>query len=528
MNFRKKTAIVLVLIISLSVSSFTYRAHATDWFAAAKLTMDIVAKAIAKGVFTALTNQILQKVQTGGEGGGTAFIQNWRDFQTSSQYRGENVFRAILSNTTLCPYFDKDLKRLFGATTVVPIDRNSARTGNLDPFDLRAKCTLPSNFNILNYQKDFSGNGGWEAWSRLLEPQNNYYGTLFRSLDEVARQRNLEETKATNQAVAGGGYTGISGECKISGLNGKCLFSGNTKTPGSTLKDSVSSVFDTNLKFFTTVDGASGLITAFTTILVNKLFDLGGSSNTDDPDSSEIDFATSYKNEFCSADDNMSTDPTALFIRREHLRAFEMFPPEENINSTNATNDNDVGKSYCKDKYDIDNNRLPYTRCVQACNQAVGLVAGNDLISHVPPGRAWFDSVSGVFPPDGSSGGDGGQGAPPPADAGTKHGNHKDEVIAAKASVLADGIALDTDCNIFEITKRAARAISGAGVLSKPSGRNCNSFAVDIIAFSDGYIYDDLIGSDPGGALTPTWNQTGCATSGGGIPGTCPDRYRAP
>ncbi len=123
----------------------------------------------------------------------------------------------------------------------------------------------------------------------------------------------------------------------------------------------------------------------------------------------------------------------------------------------------------------------------------------------------------------------------PPADAATKHGNHVAEITAAKAQLAAPPQNMtwipgtsNYECNRFEITRLAAQMIGGgAGLLSKTSGTNCQGFSVDIIAFPDGYIYDAVGGSSGDGA-NPMWNPVGCVTSGGGIPGTCPDRYRAP
>ena len=121
------------------------------------------------------------------------------------------------------------------------------------------------------------------------------------------------------------------------------------------------------------------------------------------------------------------------------------------------------------------------------------------------------------------------EGADPPADADTKHGNHTAEVAAAKQELIDEGKVFPKpgatdECFRFEIVERAVPKISGAGFLDKPGGTNCKGFAVDIIAFSDGYIYDVLVGSGDGSE--PAWNPTGCGPVGGD--GTCSERYRSP
>lgn len=80
------------------------------------------------------------------------------------------------------------------------------------------------------------------------------------------------------------------------------------------------------------------------------------------------------------------------------------------------------------------------------------------------------------------------------------------EVVASvKADLVARGVSLVDSCGGFQITKRVAWRLraTGAGLLSKPSGNQCDGYAVDIIAYSDGRIVDIL--TDAGGQNGPTW-----------------------
>ena len=79
-------------------------------------------------------------------------------------------------------------------------------------------------------------------------------------------------------------------------------------------------------------------------------------------------------------------------------------------------------------------------------------------------------------------------------------------VAEVKAQLQARGVDLTGPCGAFAITKRVAWGLraTGAGLLSKPSGNNCEGFAVDIIAFPTGLIVDIL--GDAGNANTPSWN----------------------
>jgi hypothetical protein len=92
-----------------------------------------------------------------------------------------------------------------------------------------------------------------------------------------------------------------------------------------------------------------------------------------------------------------------------------------------------------------------------------------------------------------------------PADALSKHPDQSNIISQVKNDLISRGIDLSGPCGAFEITKRAAWILrsSGAGLLSKPSGNNCQGFSVDVIVYSDGYAYDIL--SDSGGNNGPTW-----------------------
>ncbi len=538
MVFKTKIA-VIVLTLSFVGGPLVYTAYATDWFAAMKFGLDIAAKAVAQGAFRTLSQRVFNKIEGGGINGGALFVQDWREFQLNSQYRGEDVFRSVLKKSKLCGYFGNELEKLFDANKAPDIPQILTRVDGFDSFQVKTGCTMPSNFNMTNYQKDFAGNGGWEAWNRLLEPQNNFYGTLFMSLDEAAKQRGIESSAAVNEALSGEGFTGVR-DCLTKGTGASaCALLGKIKTPGGTLGKQVSSVFDSNLKFYTTADAASIAIATFTEFFINKLLDQGfdtkkstyksgDSGDNTGPGFDREEIENTYKNEFCTVGDNLSTVPTARYIFNNHIAAYRMFPPEEALGSTKATDDNDVGKSYCKWAYDKDDNKDPYTRCIRACYQKLGLAPGNNLIgpTYISPTGAWWDD-------GGAPGGGEEEGPPAPADAKTKHGDHTAEVQAAKDELIAEGKKFPdpnatNECYRFEIVKRAAPKIDGAGFLSKPGGNNCNGFSVDIIAFPDGYIYD-VIGDDSssgGDGSKPSWHATGCGPITGN--GTCPERYRAP
>jgi len=298
----KKSLIIVVVISVLLLSSAApvYQAKALDgggsWAMAISYNLkeygfDTVARVIARSLFQKTVVGIINKIQTGGRTGGPAFVQNWRNFQTNAQYRGEDVFRAILANTETCGYLGGGIKNIFGANRRLPLTGQNIRVGNFDPFTLRAKCTLPTGWDPVKYRQNFAANGGWEAWSRLLEPQNNYYGLLFMSLDEANRQRAVEESSDIYEATSGGGYTSIRGACQDQVVPGggptqpasaRCTFLGEVFTPADLLGKSAASTIDRELGWLTSSDELSEVIIDITLALANRLTNLGSAKTRSD------------------------------------------------------------------------------------------------------------------------------------------------------------------------------------------------------------------------------------------------------
>lgn len=501
MVFRKKL-IVIILVASLLESSLAFKTQATDWFAAFRFTADSIAKAAAQGAFKALTNRILRKIQTGGLNGGALFVRDWRDFQLQGQYRGEDIWRGILyfaanGDGSIPPLICDYIKNSSAFKSLQPREIKNAgilalsrRVDSLQEFITASKCNSSVNEKYDIFIKNFNQGGGWDTWGKLLQPQNNIYGIIEMASDELVKQRKIEESATINEARAGSGYTAIRDCLTQTQGTSTCSILGKIKTPGSTLGQQVASIFDTNLKFYTTADAASLAIAVLTEFATNKLFDGLADADTND-NGSAINFDSSYKTEFCSADDNMSW-VAANYVLINYPAAAAAFPPEEGFDDDR---DHDVGKSYCKNNFNIDDNRSPYMRCVQACEKAVGLI-GNDI--SVPP----FIDIP--VPPGGGSGG-GLTCAEVPTALACSAPNHTDIVANVKNYVVSQGISISGVCGAFEITKRVAWALrgEGTGLMATNHSGNCNGLAAGLISYTDGSEVDIL--GDEGGANSPQW-----------------------
>ena len=248
---------------------------------------DLVARCTARGVFNSMVSNALNIIRTNGRDGGPTFIQNWRNFVTSSQYRGEDVFRVLLGNTQLCPDFGVILQNQFGVSTTggnfptIPLGQNT-RVGDLDPFARRARCTMPTGWSILNYTQDFINNGGWEALIRLAEPQNNPYGVFVMSLDELETQRGLEQELDVLETT-GHGFTSRRGgnsteSCLLAGANGQCIVYNDVLTPGSILQQNVNNTFNQEYAWVTNTDELQEIIASLINQVLNRLLNLADSN----------------------------------------------------------------------------------------------------------------------------------------------------------------------------------------------------------------------------------------------------------
>ncbi len=252
--------------------------HST--FTEKEFVEDIIARCLAREILAVMGKNITNIARLGGRNGGPAWVRNWRNFQMDAQYRGEDIFRGVLNSTNLCGYFGDDLKGLFGATETVDLTSILTRVSDLDSFQVKAGCTLPDNFDFNAYKNDFSGNGGWEAWSNLLEPQNNFYGSLFVSLDEADKQRAVEESTDLNEAGPTG-FTSIRGQgatknCLISSPSnsGRCLIYKDILTPGNIISGAVLGGIESELQWIASTDELNEIVASGINIVLSRLLNL--------------------------------------------------------------------------------------------------------------------------------------------------------------------------------------------------------------------------------------------------------------
>jgi len=97
-------------------------------------------------------------------------------------------------------------------------------------------------------------------------------------------------------------------------------------------------------------------------------------------------------------------------------------------------------------------------------------------------------------------------GDPAPVEWGPPPSPTQGYVAAVKAQLEREGVDLANACGAFAITSRVAWGLRrlGYGLLSKPSGNNCQRFATDVIVAPNRHDIVDLLG-DGGGDNIPGW-----------------------
>ncbi len=245
---------------------------------------DIISRCLARAIMNGISGNITNIARTSGRDGGPTFIKNWNNFETKAQYRGENIFRAELSTAKLCEYLSDDVKKSFGVDPKkkTAITGQNTRVDSLQSFGLKTNCTLPAGFTQEKYQQDFAANGGWDAFVRLQEPQNNAWGLSALSHDEILKQRALAVSADKNQAIANNGQLGVSGRgkndsCLVKGPAGDCIIYKDIKTPGSYIAANLQASVVAEYQWLTSAQGIGTIVANSTEVLLNRLLDFGNS-----------------------------------------------------------------------------------------------------------------------------------------------------------------------------------------------------------------------------------------------------------
>ena len=304
---------------------------------------EFIISPLVRTIANSLENKVVNQVNKALgkiDGKTPSYITNWRNYILESEARGNDVFRAVLADTKLCPYFKNDLITSLGAekstgailgATVrkavagqnAVVYQNQLSVPGMPSFQQTANCTLPSSFNQKTFQNDFTKGGGWTTWNQLIQPQNNFFGAYSLALGEQSKQTATEKQAAQDSSLAGSGFKGqkLGADNKASptGCTGvslpgqlpsqdalligrtsagvRCAFLGEEVTPAKILGESAANTLDTKIGRVGTAayltDIILSVIGGVIQGLSDKLTNFGGKSSYGTPATPEAGFGKS-------------------------------------------------------------------------------------------------------------------------------------------------------------------------------------------------------------------------------------------
>ncbi|MBI2020995.1 hypothetical protein HYS99_00590 [Candidatus Giovannonibacteria bacterium] len=228
-----------------------------------------IAWGIAKMMIHQLTQQIVQLIRTGGQGGGALFVQDWQGFLLDAADQASGVFLQELNLTQLCQPFGIKLRLLFAD--------DSARL----PLQRRLSCTVSTVArNIQGFLDDFN-NGGWARWFEITQvPQNNFYGAYLIALDDKLTREANAVAAARNEAISANGFIGVK-ECEptVETEPGDAPIGEVCKivSPGKYLENRLAEATTDDIRQLGLADSFNEiLIAAFQSLINNLFFSQGG------------------------------------------------------------------------------------------------------------------------------------------------------------------------------------------------------------------------------------------------------------
>lgn len=217
--------------------------------------------------------------QSGPYGQGPAWVTSWLNLPGTEAARARDRFYSMLVNTDICPHMKTRVLMYFRVPKSY-IDSPPPLTGitgvdGLDPFPMRAACTLPKGFTPENMAVATQGLGYWTAVELMARPQNNFEGFIDIAQAELARQTDALVTAAMADAISGGGIKSPS-DCISWSPDGRtCLAAGPNKQTGGTLRDQNAAAIQAQYDWLTSTDGTQKkAIQDIRISIANRLFNL--------------------------------------------------------------------------------------------------------------------------------------------------------------------------------------------------------------------------------------------------------------
>jgi ribosome-associated translation inhibitor RaiA len=192
------------------------------------------------------------------DAGTNFFVQNWRNLALEGQDRGENLWRGLLylaanGNGEIPPLLCDHISESEAFNSLQPQEAPDLvesgirrKVDSLQEYIVTAQCDPFVDENFETFMEDFAGGGGWDMLERLSLPQNNIFGAIELALDELGKQRKIEEQSDIEEVNSGSGYLGLK-DCLSFGPGGQCVIWGPTALPSDLAVATLAAVINRNL-----------------------------------------------------------------------------------------------------------------------------------------------------------------------------------------------------------------------------------------------------------------------------------------
>jgi len=191
------------LISSINFVSFPFQEAEAYWGigdinvesagAIIKYVREIAWSVVRKAILDRIVDQIIAWIS--GEGD-PQFVTDWKGFMRDAGEQAGAMFLQDLIGNDL-------MTKLCQPNWALRINIS---LGKPKKFSTRAMCTFKDiGKNFKEFMNNFS-NGGWKAWIKTTEGQNNPYGFYLMSLNEKMSLGNKAVISAEKEATSGGGF----------------------------------------------------------------------------------------------------------------------------------------------------------------------------------------------------------------------------------------------------------------------------------------------------------------------------------
>ncbi|OGF48934.1 hypothetical protein A3G55_04505 [Candidatus Giovannonibacteria bacterium RIFCSPLOWO2_12_FULL_44_25] len=223
-----------------------------------------MAWSVAKLMVHRITQDIVNLIRTGGQGGAPLFVQDWKGFLLDAADQASGVFLKELNFTQLCEPFGPRLRLIFA----------SGRRSMQERF----RCTVSAVAgNLQSFFTDFN-NGGWQRWIELTQTQSNPYVSFLGLAAEKEKREAIAVQAKLNEAVSANGFLGIedcsqAGPTKETDVGDQPI--GNVcpiVTPGKYLENRLAKATNSDIEQLNLADSFNEILIAAFQSMINGLF----------------------------------------------------------------------------------------------------------------------------------------------------------------------------------------------------------------------------------------------------------------